>query len=157
MAMGHFTNQFDGKTVEERFWNKVDASGDCWRWTGAHDPRGYGQAWDGTKVRGAHRLAHEYLVGAIPKGMTLDHLCKVLDCVNLDHIELVTKAENKRRGAGRHHCTRGHYKGMAQRCAICATEYRPRKTELQRMRRAKHGRPDRGKAMVNGTPVGAGV
>lgn len=99
----------------ERFWAKVDLSGDCWLWTGAVNSRGYGQfAVDG-RSRSAHRLAYEALVEAIPRPLTVDHLCRVKRCVNPAHMEIVTAAENKRRadeangqGASATSCVRGH-------------------------------------------------
>lgn len=50
------------------------------------------------KPRRAHRVAYELLVGPIPEGLVLDHLCRVRHCVNPDHLEPVTKRENERRG-----------------------------------------------------------
>ena len=98
-----------------RFWAKVDKSGDCWLWTAAVDPRGYG-AFGGPNHRRvfAHRVAYELLKGPIPQGLELDHLCRQPSCVNPDHLEPVTHAENVRRGeCGSHqraktHCPHGH-------------------------------------------------
>lgn len=45
----------------------------------------------------AHRWAYEFLVGEIPEGLTLDHLCRNKACVMPDHLEPVTQAENHRR------------------------------------------------------------
>ncbi len=105
------------RPLEERFWEKVDASGDCWEWTASCQPSGYGQisiGHDGTLL--AHRVAWELLVSPIPIGMQLDHLCRNKRCVNPDHLEPVTWQENLRRGApgaadqlrGRTHCKWGH-------------------------------------------------
>jgi hypothetical protein len=47
----------------------------------------------------AHRVAYRLTVGEIPDGLTVDHLCRNRMCVNPDHMELVTLAENGRRGA----------------------------------------------------------
>jgi hypothetical protein len=95
----------------ERFWAKVDASGPCWLWTASLIPFGYGQfgAESGVNVR-AHRFAYELLVGPIPEGMQLDHLCRVRHCVNPDHLEPVTHKEHMRRSvrARRNHCKYGH-------------------------------------------------
>lgn len=103
-------------TVDERFWSKVDKngptplvswdgtplSGNCWLWTAGSMPAGYGNFMhkhENNKPSwiGAHRYAYEAIVGSIPDGLTLDHLCRTPACVNPDHLEPVTKAENTRR------------------------------------------------------------
>ena len=119
--------------LAERFWPKVeipdgpdDAWEDmCWSWTGAHIPGGYGSIGVDGSQRGAHRVAYELLVGPIPDGLTIDHLCRVKDCVNPAHMEPVTSAENnRRRSATRTTCKRGHpfdqldSNGHRQ-CSIC--------------------------------------
>jgi hypothetical protein len=101
---------------DERFWSSVDAEGDCWEWTGSLHPSGYGQfRAKGKKMWRAHRYAWTELVGAIPRGMTIDHLCKRRSCVNPDHLEVVTSEENNARSgsfsavnARKTHCKRGH-------------------------------------------------
>lgn len=99
-----------------RFWSKVNRRDDdgCWLWTAARAPNGYGHFWlDGTMC-GAHRVAYELLVGPIPNGLQIDHLCRNRACVNPAHMESVTASENARRGElGRHwrlrtHCVNGH-------------------------------------------------
>ena len=85
-------------TLEERFWSKIDAAGDCWEYTAGLDRYGYGQfALTKKTKRSAHRYAYTLLVGPIPDGLDLDHLCRVRHCVNPDHLEPVTRAENLRR------------------------------------------------------------
>lgn len=95
-----------------RFWAKVDKQGpvplyaphlgSCWIWT-ATLTEGYGrfiaQARRGERRVwvAAHRWSYEHLVGPIPAGLELDHLCRVRDCVNPGHLEPVTSAENLRR------------------------------------------------------------
>lgn len=84
----------------DRFWAKVDASGDCWIWTGAVI-RKHGQFGVGRGLRMyAHRYAYTTLVGAIPAGLTLDHLCRQPLCVNPDHLEPVSNRTNVLRGFG---------------------------------------------------------
>ena len=63
----------------------------------------------------AHRIAFELHKGIIPKGLTIDHLCRVLSCVNPSHLEVVSMKENVLRGnsplaqkARQTHCLRGH-------------------------------------------------
>lgn len=85
---------------EERFWRLVE-KGDpssCWIWTGKKGSKGYGLAHvDGGRQAQAHRVAYELLVGPIPDGLEIDHTCNVRPCVNPDHLEPVTHAENVRR------------------------------------------------------------
>lgn len=82
----------------ERFWPKVlfiFASG-CWEWQGSLI-RGYGAFADGAGNHLAHRYAYELLIGPIPDGLTIDHLCRNPRCVNPWHMEPVTIGENIRR------------------------------------------------------------
>lgn len=72
----------------------------CWVWQRALDKQGYGCAWSEQRLRGAHRVIYELLVGPIPDGLELDHLCRVPACVNPDHLEPVSRSENIRRGLG---------------------------------------------------------
>lgn len=93
---------------------------DCWLWAYRVDDKDYGQlaVWTGEKAikYKAHRAVYEALVGPIPEGLTLDHLCRVRRCVNPAHMEPVTSRENTMRGLGpasinarKTHCKRGHY------------------------------------------------
>ena len=102
----------------ERFFQKVgeeDENG-CWPWLAAKK-WGYGCfALEGGKVQvRAHRYAYEVLVGPIPEGLTIDHLCRNRGCVNPSHMEPVTMGVNVLRGDGPSarnarvtHCPRGH-------------------------------------------------
>ncbi len=82
----------------------------CWLWQGATNPKGYGTLWvGGKKWATAHRAAYVSLVGNIDSELELDHLCRVRNCCNPDHLEPVTKQENIRRGnGGKHHRTKTH-------------------------------------------------
>lgn len=90
-----------GPTPVDRFWARVLKTDTCWLWQGATAGRWnlrYGQTrWAG-RVAMAHRVAYELLVGAIPDGLQIDHLCRNPLCVNPAHLEPVTNAENARRG-----------------------------------------------------------
>jgi hypothetical protein len=102
--------------VEERFWEKVVQTDTCWLWTGSLS-NGYGniRPRNGEPMMRAHRFAYELLVGPIPEGLHLDHLCRVRHCVNPDHLEPVTQRVNTLRGFGacaqharKTHCEHGH-------------------------------------------------
>ncbi len=86
----------------------------CWLWIGNMNPNGYGYFLR----EPAHRFVYQTIVGDIPDGLHLDHLCRVRSCVNPDHLEPVTPLENVRRSncaevqralaRMRTHCRRGH-------------------------------------------------
>lgn len=82
-----------------RFMAKVDqgAEGGCWLWTAHRNADGYGVFRFDGQMGGAHRFAYRLLVGPVPDGMELDHLCRMRHCVNPEHMEIVTHAENVRR------------------------------------------------------------
>lgn len=131
-------------TAEERFWAKVDKHGPvpqhrpelgpCWPWTGALS-QGYGHLTYRSRTRKAHQVAFELLVGSVPAGMELDHLCRNRACVSPAHLEPVTHQENLLRGgspsakhAAKTHCDSGHeftpentriYGSGWRRCRTC--------------------------------------
>ncbi len=75
----------------------------CWLWLGSMAGSGYGQIGLGSRKQGVavtHRVLYELMVGPIPQGLDLDHLCRVRLCVNPQHLEPVTRKENLRRGIG---------------------------------------------------------
>lgn len=85
--------------VAERFWPKVDKSGECWEWTAAR-ARGYGRF----DTNLAHRISYELTYGAIPDGAQLDHVCHNRGCVRPEHLRPATNKENaeNHRGARQH-------------------------------------------------------
>lgn len=94
------------RTFARRVFACVDASGDCWEWTGTIRDDGYGTVGKGGRGAGnmvAHLAVRELLVGPVPDGMVHDHLCRNRSCVNPDHGEIVTPGENTKRGYGASH------------------------------------------------------
>lgn len=97
--------------IESRL-DKTSSANGCWLWTGA-TARGYGYiAWDGELLI-VHRAYLESTGVQIPTGLELDHLCRVRNCVNPDHLEPVTHQENTKRGLAGHWkradvCKQGH-------------------------------------------------
>jgi hypothetical protein len=90
------------KPIEERLFPRIDASGDCWIWTGAiHKRNGYGVINKGRRLGAArvHRVVWELLVGPVEPGLDLDHLCRVRACCNPDHLQPATRLTNVTRGS----------------------------------------------------------
>lgn len=63
----------------------------------------------------AHRVMWTHLRGPIPNGMTIDHLCKTRNCVNVKHMEVVAQGVNALRSenpmainARKTKCQKGH-------------------------------------------------
>lgn len=124
----------------------VEASG-CWIWQGATASNGYGRIGTGLgKATGqVHRVAYEQMVGPIPSGLHLDHLCRHRLCVNPDHLEPVTQTENNRRAARanrKSHCPKGHamtpentVPGRQRQCRICRNEQVRTRREAKRAKR----------------------
>lgn len=105
--------------ILERLNSRIDKTDTCWIWTGKVDKTGYGsfgmRVEQACRTRSAHKIVYETLVGEVPEGMQLDHLCKVPLCVNPEHLEVVTPRENIMRSNGlaainakKTHCKHGH-------------------------------------------------
>jgi HNH endonuclease len=146
------------RTFAQRVFACVDASGDCWEWTGTLTDDGYGTIGRGGRGAGnigAHCAVWQLLVGAIPDGMVYDHLCRNRSCVNPDHGEIVPPGENTKRGYGasrglgaRKVCDYGHpLDGMKRKpngkpiryCKTCVRE-RMRKAYVPKPRDFDSGR-----------------
>lgn len=147
------------ESLLERMGDKIQISDGCWEWTGTLTPEGYGRISRGgggaerLDYLLTHRLLYELLVGPIPDGLVLDHLCRVRRCCNPLHLEPVTQKENTLRSpvapaainARKTHCPRGHLYDMtyynvkrkqAERgCRRCkqahGAAYRQRNREVQ--------------------------
>ena len=124
----------DQRTPYQRFWDSVCVTDSCWLWVGFLRD-GYGSMLLDGKRSGVHRISYQWLVGPIPDGLQLDHLCRVRNCVNPEHLEPVTQRVNILRGRGaavgnleKTECPRGHayagenlrvYSGGGRECAAC--------------------------------------
>ena len=84
------------KTETERFWAKVDKTGDCWNWMGCKNLFGYGRFRVGKKVRTTHRMAWELTNGLIPNNLSVLHKCDNTSCINPAHLFLGTQGDNIR-------------------------------------------------------------
>jgi len=103
-------------TVAERFWARVSicAPNECWKWNGYFKITGYGVAYDGKRLMGAHRLAYILRNGAVAKGVECRHTCDNRACVNPAHIVLGTHSENMEDMVTRARSCRGENKPDAK-------------------------------------------
>lgn len=136
----------------------------CWVWTGVRNDRsGYGQVWFDGGTKFIHRVIYQLLVGPIPKGLCIDHLCRNRLCCNPGHMEVVTYSENVRRGdsprvarercKAQTHCVNGHLyddkntristnkRGEVQR--ICRTCHKERSKVWSASKRRSEGKKER--------------
>lgn len=146
-------------TPEQRFFRKLRQVGDCWEWTGAKDPDGYGQfcpsaANGDVRLARAHRWVYEFMVAPIPPGLTIDHLCRNRACQNPWHMEPVPSGVNVSRANAlrawekREFCKRGLHrldesarvnrKTGSRQCRPCVVQ---RRRERRQEIRDRGGKP----------------
>ena len=106
--------KYYGLNTKERLMKWIEISDDtfllrpelgkCWNWVGRLDKYGYGRTcYKGKRGQLAHRVLYTEMIGAIPDGLTLDHLCRNRKCINPSHLEPVTIKENNHKYAYKIH------------------------------------------------------
>jgi hypothetical protein len=84
------------KSVDQRFWEKVDKTDDCWLWKGGLFNTGYGAFLLEKKMTTAHRVSLEWsLCRPIGEGLVARHKCRNRNCVRPEHLEEGTRADNE--------------------------------------------------------------
>ena len=140
--------------LPERFASRilVDPITGCWLWQGALNDSGYGRITIAGTTWRTHRYAYAHLVGPIPDGHVLDHLCRVRSCACPGHLDPVDPAVNTMRGIGptalkaaQETCTSGRHglagdngiierqagRRPARRCRACRDEWRTVQASLR--------------------------
>jgi HNH endonuclease len=140
--------------LEQRIAERIRVEDDCWIWTRGTTREGYALLSVRNRTYVVHRLMYEILIGPIPEGLTLDHMCERPSCVNPFHCELSTMRENILRGNGppavnarKTHCKNEHplsgenlylHPDGRRECRICR---RASFTRANRRRRGFFGKP----------------
>lgn len=98
-ANRNMLNGYDIEDLAQRLLSRAVVTGECWVWDGPTQGR-YCQIKLGypKRLEYVHRLSYSVFVGDIPHGLTIDHTCRNLKCLNPKHLEPVTIKENSRRG-----------------------------------------------------------
>lgn len=121
----------------------IDENG-CWQWQATLDRHGYGTFYLGRNLA-AHRVAYALIVGDIPDGLHIDHLCRNRACVNPTHLEAVPQRVNTLRGQApsavafrESRCKQGHARSFEntyvnpndprhRQCRICMKQARAKR------------------------------
>lgn len=146
---------------------EVDDFG-CWLWGKCLNAYGYGQirmSVDAAgrrlakaRTRGVHLMAYEQFVGAVPRGLQIDHLCRIRRCCNPAHLEAVTSRVNTLRGRGISvrcaavtECPQGHpydenntrtrSTRISRECRTCANANQNERRRRKRKEGVNAGRP----------------
>lgn len=94
------TRQIDGIEItfspefQDKFWQKIDRTGECWIWKRGRFKSGYGKVGYGCKQLRSHRIAFALSNGNIPDGLNVLHTCDNPPCCNPAHLWLGTDKDN---------------------------------------------------------------
>jgi hypothetical protein len=126
--------------LADRFWTKVDRTGECWLWTGHRFHNGYGETREscGKKRLLTHRVAWELTNGPIPAGLVVLHSCDTRNCVRPSHLSTGTQRDNMadmdRKGRRRTGASVGADNGGAKLTAVQVREIRSRRASGETIR-----------------------
>lgn len=148
----------------EMFWAKVIHMPEgCWDWIGAMDGEGYPCSNENGQSIRAYIWIYKTILGPIPEGYEVDHLCHNRACVNPAHLEAVPPLVNHQRAimgykanwkAKQTHCHKGHLYDEANTrwifdkkgntaptrvCRACVREYM-RSYNIQRRQRLRENK-----------------
>lgn len=116
----------------DRLMSKVNKTQQgCWLWTGGTNGRGYGVIGTERPRRSnyAHRVSYELHVGPIPDGMEVAHRCDVRNCVNPEHLTLMTHRENEADKASKGRVPRGERQWQSRLTETAVLDIRRRVKE----------------------------
>lgn len=102
------------RSLNDRFWEKVEKTTSCWNWIANKNRKGYGRIWVDGRNEFAQRVAFTMLYGQFNKKMRILHCCDNPSCVNPKHLYIGTDADNGRDKAIRGRAAMGEKNGNSK-------------------------------------------